>query len=64
MVEVFLCSVQMILLGVVISIVAYFMWRSSEDRDPMLALALNALYLFVIVIYLIASVSLIGRWCG
>jgi type II secretory pathway component PulM len=45
------------------SVVVYFMWKSAEDRDPMLALALKGFYLFLVVIYLVVMAPLIGRWC-
>ena len=63
MVPIFLCYLLLVLLGAVISVVAYFMWRSAEDRDPMIALALFGFYLFMVVLYLIVVVPLIGRWC-
>jgi hypothetical protein len=63
MVEIFLCSLQLILLGAVILVMAYFMRKNAEDRDPMLALALNGLYLLLGFFYLIVATSLIGRWC-
>jgi hypothetical protein len=63
MTKIFFCSFQLVLLSVVISVVAYFMWKSTEGRDPMLALALNGLYLWAILLYLIVMSALIGRWC-
>jgi hypothetical protein len=63
MVEIFLCSLQLILLGAVILVIAYFMRKNAEDRDPMLALALNGFCLLLVVLYLIVATSLIVRWC-
>jgi hypothetical protein len=63
MAETFLCSLQLALLTAVVLVVTYFMRKNAEDRDPMLALALNGLSLFLAFLYLIVAVSLIGRWC-
>ena len=63
MAEIFLCALQLVLLGVVISVMVFFMRKNAEDIDPMLALALNGFSLFLAVLYLIIVASLIGRWC-
>jgi hypothetical protein len=63
MVKIFFCSLQLVLLGAVILGMAYFMRKNAEDRDPMLALALNGFCLLLVVLYLIIATSLIGRWC-